>query len=772
MKAFKYAVLGLIGVIGMLVSMFGPVRIPFVESVAKTYYRYALGALLVILLLITTVLGLFILAFDANNFKSEIKQFVKDHTQRELVLDGDIKVTFFPKLGLDTGRMSLTQRNSAKVFASVENARLYIAWWPLIKRQLVIDHVVIDGIHANFVRLKDGFTNFDDLLISDEVLVPLKFDIDSVRITDSSINWQDDLESQRVALHGLQLETGRLADTAPSNFTASFKLDSEKARLDTMVRLKSRLFFDRQAGHYEFANFEGRLEGKANQFENLSTDFSGSIDFYPAKGLITAEDLTASSTGRHGLRDITAKLVIPSLKLSNSVYAGYQLAFDANFSRPSELLSLTMRMPSFEIASRIFNSVEINADFDLIRDGNALRGKLTSPLSVNLDKVSKQLKLDTFSLTLAANSPILSGEVISSATGSLLLDNAAQNAQLAFKAKIDDSEIIGNAVINDFTHPVYTVEVSAKKLDLDRYLSSQWLEHLSDDATKLNTAGFKNMALNGKLSVGEIKINNFNVKKLDADIKIGQSMITVSPLTAQLFGGSSSGSISVSAQETPEILIQQNLKAVQIDQILASTSSSNRLIGKGDLALEFSTQGNSMGELQESLVGKVSVALAHGSLAGINLRSALVDGRTELGSSNLERVFPANFSETTGFSGLKANFSLKDGIASCTDFEMNSPLIRTTGEGEIELKTANLNYRLNAAVSSTINRRSARDLFELRGVTVPIRVSGPYASPSITIDFAAATGGKISALATAKAAKTADIAPIEPASSPTKIILQ
>jgi len=759
MKAIKYAILGLIGVIGMLVSMFGPVRIPFVESVAKTYYRYALGAVLVILLFITAILGLFILAFDANNFKSEITQYVKEHTQRELLIEGDIKVTFFPKLGLNTGKMSLTQRNSARVFASINNARLYIAWWPLLRRQLVFDHVVIDGIRANAVRLKDGSTNFGDLLISDGDIAPLTFNIDSVLITDSSINWQDELDTQRFALHGLQLEIGRVADKTPSSLSASFNIVSEKPSIDTRARLKSRLFFDLQAGRYEFADLEGRLEGRAGQLDHLSLDFSGSMDSHPTQGLLAAEDLAVSSTGKFGQRDVTAKLIVPHLKVSDNVYTGEQLAFDASFLQANESFSVATQLPAFEFANRTLSAAKINADFDFTSEGRVLRGKLISPLDINLNASSQRIQLDPLSLSFTASSPVLAGEIGATANGSLLVDYAAMNAQLAFNANVDDSTIMGNVVIKDFTHPLYTVEVNTSQIDIGRYIASEWIEHLGDDATKIDTAGFKDVELRGKLRSDEISLNHFRARKFAADITIGQSKITVSPLTAQLYGGSLVGDMNLAVQELPRISVRQSLKGVQVGQMLASTT--NKLVGTGDIDLDISAQGSNIGELLNSLNGSVSVALSHGSLSGFDLRRVMADGKAELGTANVERIIPANFGDKTDYSDLKALFNLENGKASCKDFEMNSPFIRTAGEGYIDFGSGNLDYRLNATVSSVINRRTARDLIEYRGVTVPIRVSGPYSSPSIAINFAAASGGNIASLVAANAAKNEEVSPVQ-----------
>jgi len=754
MKAIKYALLGLAGVIGMLVSMFGPVKIPFAEALAKTYYRYALGGVLVVLFLITIVVGLFFITFDANNFKSEIIQFVKDRTQRELVLQGDIKVTFLPKLGLDSGKLSISQRNSAKEFASVNNARLYIAWWPLFKRQLVFNRVEIDGIHANVVRLKDGSTNFDDLLISDEHLAPLTFNIDSLHITNSSINWQDDLESQRLSLHDLQLETGRLADTAPSNLTATFQLDSERAHVNSSVQLKSRLFFDRKAGRYEFADIEGKLQGDAGQFSNMALDFKASLDTYPAQGSFTLDDLVVNATGKYSQRDLAARLVAPSLKAISNTYTGSQLTLDASLTQSKEISTVSLQLPAFEAAKRVFNAAEFRADFDYKGDARALHGKLTTPVSINFES-APVIQLSAFALSLTGNHPILSDELNANIKGNVRLDYAEQNAKIVFNAKIEDSLITGTIALKDFNRPVYTVDINNNRLDLNRYLAGEWIRHLQDDAATFNTAGLKDVILQGSLRSGEIEIDKFKIGKLAANLKIEKSIITISPLSARLYGGALTGNISVTANETPTVTVKQSLRGMQMVALLAGTTNAGKLAGKGSLDLDMSAKGGSLAALHKSLNGDISLALAQGTLAGINLRSALIEGKSDLGTRNAERVHPANFAEKTQFAELKANFNFKDGKVSGTGFEIKSQLIRTAGKGGIDLDSGNLNYRLNATISSAINRRTAGELIDFKGVTVPIRVSGPYATPDIAFDFAAASGGNVAKLAAANAAKAA-----------------
>ena len=76
-----------------------------------------------------------------------------------------------------------------------------------------------------------------------------------------------------------------------------------------------------------------------------------------------------------------------------------------------------------------------------------------------------------------------------------------------------------------------------------------------------------------------------------------------------------------------------------------------------------------------------------------------------------------------------------NGVARNNDLDMKSPLLRVAGEGEINIGGDSLNYLVKASIVGTSKGQGGREVEELRGVTVPVRVSGPLASPSYKLDF-------------------------------------
>ena len=753
-SSVKQALLGLYGIVGVSISTFGPFKIPFAESHAKEYWRHALAGIVVVALLISAIVSLAIYMFDANYFKSQIVDYVKVHNQRDLTLEGDIKVTFFPQLGLNSGKMSLSQRNSGKGFASIENARFHIAWWPLLRKQLEIESVTLNGVHANVIRYKNGSTNFDDLLASDGSLSTIKFEIDNIKLKNSSVNLQDETAGIFLALHDLDIETGRLTDSVPGKVTANFRLESTKPRIDTKVKLSSHVLFELKTDHYEFANFEGEMEGEAAGINNLALNFQGTINSFPAVGNLTIDKFIANAKGKLENHKIEAKLDIPKLQLVKNKLTGNNLTFNTTLTQDEENLTATFELPAFELNEKKLQAEDIAVNFDLLKAGRTLQGKLNSPL--NFDFASMQMQLPAIISSFSGTHPLLAGKLSATVSGNMLANFSEQNAKLGFKAKIDDSHITGNLGLQDYTHPAYTFDLAVNKLDLDRYLAADWGRRFQDDALPFNFSGLKDLNLRGKLRSGEFKLAKLKASNLVANIMTDQSTLSIEPLNARLYGGTAQGSFSISANEIPKISFKQKVTGVQLNALFSDIIPGEpKLVGKGHLTVELNATGKNIGAMRKTINGNINLALARGSLAGISLKEALLAGKNQLGVKDAEQTDTVKFTESTPFSEFKSSFDINEGKASSSDFLMKSPLFSSKGEGEISLDSGQLNYRLNTTVSPSLKHNSNGEFAELKGINIPIRVTGSYTTPSITLDFAHASGGKLAKSTRESIVKTA-----------------
>ena len=63
-----------------------------------------------LVLIVIVVGGVFAITnlVDPNDYKSKFSEVVKQNTGRDLRMDGDLKFTFFPWLGVETGALSLS----------------------------------------------------------------------------------------------------------------------------------------------------------------------------------------------------------------------------------------------------------------------------------------------------------------------------------------------------------------------------------------------------------------------------------------------------------------------------------------------------------------------------------------------------------------------------------------------------------------------------------------------------------------------------------------
>ncbi|HJV52843.1 MAG TPA: AsmA family protein, partial [Noviherbaspirillum sp.] len=167
--------------------------------------RNILIALAALIALLLAAAGIIAATFNPNDYKPLLIRLVQEKKQRTLSIPGDIKLTFFPKLGADLGRVSISEHNSNTEFAAVDSAKVSLALIPLLAKQLVVDRVRIDGLRTHITRFKDGSANYDDLLSKDESGQQVKFAIDSVHISHANVIYDDRQQGRKFELANMDL---------------------------------------------------------------------------------------------------------------------------------------------------------------------------------------------------------------------------------------------------------------------------------------------------------------------------------------------------------------------------------------------------------------------------------------------------------------------------------------------------------------------------------------------------------------------------------------
>jgi AsmA protein len=87
----------------------------------------------------------------------------------------------------------------------------------------------------------------------------------------------------------------------------------------------------------------------------------------------------------------------------------------------------------------------------------------------------------------------------------------------------------------------------------------------------------------------------------------------------------------------------------------------------------------------------------------------------------------------TDFSELTGTATVANGVISNQDLMAKSPLLRVTGKGDVDLPKEALDYLLTATIVGSLEGQGGKELTELKGVSVPVQVSGTFAAPKYQV---------------------------------------
>lgn len=242
------------------------------------------GALLLALL----AAGLLVRAtVDPNRYKGDIIRLVQQKHQRALAIPGQITLALYPRVGANLGAVTLSERGSPDEFAAIDSARVSVALLPLLlRREVVINRIDIQGMRAKVVRFADGSMNTGDLTSGQAAAAPapsgasapatsLQVAIDSIRVTNARVLFDDRKAGRSLDITHLNIDSGAIARGVPSKLALSANLRVSKPALTTAVILSSKFMPDAKQRRIAFTDFDANFDVSPT---DAKVKFKGQID--------------------------------------------------------------------------------------------------------------------------------------------------------------------------------------------------------------------------------------------------------------------------------------------------------------------------------------------------------------------------------------------------------------------------------------------------------------------------------------------------------------
>ena len=232
------------------------------------------------------------------------------------------------------------------------------------------------------------------------------------------------------------------------------------------------------------------------------------------------------------------------------------------------------------------------------------------------------------------------------------------------------------------------------------------------DATMLNLMNAELALQAQSLDLGTVKLG---ATSLRLTIDRGRAVFDIAKAAA--YEGVISGQFVVNARKNLSIGGDLRFSDLSMQPLLTDLAGYDRLLGRGNVGVNFLASGNNLDAIMRSLSGTGTIRFGKGELRGLDIAGML---------KTLDPNYIGEGAKTI-FDSVSLSFAMQDGVAHSEDLALAAPLITATGAGDLDLGGQAINYRLMATALAGIAGA--------QGVTVPILIKGPWAGPKVKLDL-------------------------------------
>lgn len=449
-------------------------------------------------------------------------------------------------------------------------------------------------------------------------------------------------------------------------------------------------------------------------------------------GRLDVEALSLAAKGKVDADAFELRLAAPRLAVAPD-RAGGEATLSASLTGAQRKIDAKLSLTGIEGTAQDLKIAAVALDVDGKAGDAALKATLNTALAADLEH--RTVALDKLAGTLDIAHPRMPMKQLRlPLDGSLKADLAKSSAAGRLATRFDDSKLALAFDIRRFAPLGLGFDLDIDQLDADRYLPPDKAGGKKKDDGKLDFSALKGLDLEGDVKIGRLKIAKVTATNLKLKIRAANGRLEVAPHSANLYDGSLTGSLAVDANGNV-VTAKENLVGVRIGPLLKDALDKDTVEGRGSVSLDVTTRGDSVAAMKKALAGTAAMKLQDGALRGINLAQSFRELKAKF-ASRQDAAQQARATEKTDFSELSASFRIANGVARNDDLAAKSPFLRLAGSGDIDIGNDRLDYLARASIVATAGGQGAQDLDYLKGLTIPVRASGPFDSLSYRIEFA------------------------------------
>ena len=691
---------------------------------------YVVGGLVALIVLALVLIVVFV---DPNDYRDDIERIVQTETGRKLTLSGELKLSVFPWLALETGPASLADAPGFgdEPFVSIQDARVSVRVLPLLRGKVDVGTVTLDSPRIRLITDSSGRSNWSDLGKSDEATPPEAESstptevptVAGLTIKDGSVTMENRQESSRSVVRDFNLTTGRLASGEPFDVETDFVFDQEAA-LSVTTRLTSEVTAD--------------LERNVFRLAKPAIDLTLSGEGYPQEGIPVEVRAAAieSDIGRetHRLDGLT---IATTWKGDGFPAAGVPISLQAKALQAN-------------LAHQTLESQDLYADVA----GAKLSAMLTGNEILDAPKLTGRLTLAPVELRewlpkLGIELPTTRDESVfkklSFASNVVLTKTSAELQNITLD--LDETTATGMLAIADFAAKALRFDLSVNRINADRYLpppveAPENAPKSEEPPTEIPVEALRKLNARGDLRIGEATFAGIKFTKLRLGVNGRDGKVRFHPAEASMYGGTYRGDIGLDATgQVARVTLDEHLSNIDFAPLFKDFFESDRVSGKGSANIKLAGAGRTTDDVMKALDGTLDFKVADGALEGADLWYEIRRARAVL----KQQAIPARSGPVrTPFSSLQGTGTMTDGVLTNNDLNVAMQYLKVTGQGTVDIPKSALDYRLVATVLK-IPREGADTANEqdLVDAEIPVKVSGALTDPKVRPDVEAYLKGQV-----------------------------